>query len=255
MTGKTVFLRNIPNSITCLNLFCGCMSVVAAFGGNLSMAAYFIFAAAVFDFLDGFAARWLKAYSGIGKELDSLADMISFGAAPSFIMFAMLQHAASAQGLPTEMYACGWLISVFAFAIAVFSALRLAKFNVDTRQAESFIGLPTPANTLFICSLVFIAQMDGWIASLAGNLYFLLAVIVVFSYLLVAELPLFSLKFKSFGWKGNKIRYIFIALSALMLVLLHWAGLAAVIVWYILLSAFKQLFCKKQPVETDGKHI
>ncbi len=243
MPESRTLLRHLPNSITCLNLFCGCLSIIASFNNQLPMACYFIFAAAIFDFLDGFVARWLKAYSAIGKELDSLADMVSFGVAPASIMFFMLLAATAAQGLSVTMYTSGWFISLLAFVIAIFSALRLAKFNIDTRQTDSFIGLPTPANTLFICSLVFAAKSGGWLASVAGNMHFLLAVIVLFSYLLIAELPLFSLKFKSFNWKANKIRYIFIGLSVLILIILHWAGLAVVILLYIFLSILVQTLC------------
>jgi CDP-diacylglycerol--serine O-phosphatidyltransferase len=238
--------RHIPNAITCLNLFCGCLSVISTFNGRLEMASYFIFAAAVFDFFDGFMARWFKAYSVIGKELDSLADMVSFGVAPASIMYTLLLTAASKHGLSVEIYACGWLVATPAFIIAVFSALRLAKFNTDTRQTDSFIGVPTPAVTLFICSLAFISSGSKSLAMFTGNMFFLLAVVVVFSYLLVAELPLFSLKFKSFDWKSNKIRYVFMALSAFILIILHWAGLALVISVYIVLSIFTNIFCNKK---------
>jgi CDP-diacylglycerol--serine O-phosphatidyltransferase len=244
-------MRHIPNSITCLNLFCGCLSVVSAFNGRLDSAAYFIFAAAVFDFFDGFAARMLKVRSNIGKELDSLADMVSFGVAPASMMYMMLLRAVAAQGFPNDTFAVGGMISLSAFLIAVFSGLRLAKFNTDTRQTDSFIGLPTPANALFICALVFAAQGSGGLASLSGNMYFLLVVTVAFSLLLVAELPLFSLKFKTFDFKSNKIRYIFIGLSAVILVVLHWSGLAAIILLYILLSIFVRILCNRKPSSTQ----
>ena len=239
-------LRHVPNMITCLNVFCGCLSILSSFDGRLEMAAYFIFAAAVFDFFDGFTARLLKAYSAIGKELDSLADMVSFGVAPASIMYAMLLSAAAENGLPVEPYTCGWFVAILAYIIAVFSALRLAKFNIDERQTDSFIGLPTPANALFVCSLAFISSGNGQLAMFTNQLYVLLAVVVVFSYLLVAELPLFSLKFKSFDWKNNKIRYMFISLSALILMILHWVGLAVVILVYIILSIFTNILCNKK---------
>jgi len=212
----------------------------------LETAAYFILAAAVFDFFDGFAARWLKAYSAMGKELDSLADVVSFGVAPSVIMYALLLPAAGNLGLPVETFTCGWWMAKLAFVIAVFSALRLAKFNIDTRQTDSFIGLPTPANAIFICSLAFISSGNHSLAMLTDNLFFLLVVIVVFSYLLVAELPLFSLKFKSFDWKSNKIRYIFVILSAIVLMTLHWAGLSVVVLGYIIISVFTHILCNRK---------
>ena len=220
-------IRNIPNTISCLNLFCGCLSIVFAFSGRLDIAAYYIIAAAVFDFLDGFAARVLKAYSELGKQLDSLADAVSFGVAPASIMYHLLLAAATT-------YSFAWLIAPLAYIIAVFSALRLAKFNIDSRQSDSFIGLPTPANAIFICSLAFISLSDS--LSFITNIFFLLPATVVLSYLLVAEIPLFSLKFKSYDWKSNKIRYIFVVLSVLILLILHLAGLAFVILLYIVLS-------------------
>ena len=231
---KISLYRHAPNTITCLNLFCGCLSVVHSLGGMLDIAAYLILVAAVFDFLDGFAARWLKAYSDLGKQLDSLADMVSFGVAPASVMYMLLGN--------TGYY----LIAPAAYIIAVFSALRLAKFNIDTRQTDSFIGLPTPANALFICSLAFISADNIQLYVLTNdNIFFLLAVTAVSSYLLVAELPLFSLKFKSFDWKSNKIRYIFVIISVIVLIMLQWAGLAVVILIYIVLSIFTNLLCNR----------
>lgn len=220
--------KHIPNSITCLNLFSGCISCVMAFEGNYAMAAIFIYVAAVFDFLDGFAARLLKAYSAIGKELDSLADAISFGLAPGIIMFSLFQDIA----FPFFPDSISEYIPYLAFIIPVFSALRLAKFNIDERQSHSFIGLPTPANSIFI-------------ASLASNLpcffirygIFLVLIVLVFSYLLVAELPMFSLKIKNLKWKDNALRYIFIVLAIAMLLLWGFENLYLVIVLYILMSA------------------
>jgi len=237
--------RFVPNFITCLNLFCGCVSIVFAFYGRLEWAAYLIFLAAAFDFLDGFAARTLKAYSELGKQLDSLADVVSFGVAPASIMFELMLSAS----VEHELFQMGWLIAFSAYFIAVFSALRLAKFNIDTRQSDSFIGLPTPANALFICSLVFITSIEFF----EDNIYFLLAVVVVFSYLLVAELPLFSLKFKTFDWKSNKIRYFFVAFSILILLVLNWAGLAFVILSYIILSIISNILQKNRLAALKGR--
>ena len=244
MSKKLSSFRHVPNMITCLNLFCGCMSIVcSSFYYPLYGAAYFIFAAAVFDFFDGFAARRLKAYSAIGKELDSLADMVSFGVAPALIMFNLILLSID---FDSYLHPFDMLVASSAFLIAIFSALRLAKFNTDTRQADSFIGLPTPANALFICSLVFIQSVNNQFSLFVGNMFFLLTITIVFSYLLVAELPLFSLKFKSFDWKNNQIRYIFVALSAFILIFLHWTGLAVVIPIYIILSIFTNLLCNRK---------
>jgi len=230
--------RHVPNAITCMNLFCGCLSVVFSLDGMLVSAAYFILAAAVFDFLDGFAARWLRAYSAMGKELDSLADVVSFGVAPACIMYVLLLPAVVQSGLP------GW-VAASAFVIAVCAALRLAKFNIDTRQSDSFIGLPTPASALFVCSLTFMEGLAHPQDAITGNIFILLAVIVGLSLLMVSSLPLFSLKFKSFDWKNNKTRYIFVIISAIVLVFFQGAGLSTVILTYIILSVITNLLCNR----------
>ena len=185
--------KHIPNFITCLNLLSGCVAVWFAFNGNFEGAFIAIMLSAVFDFLDGLAARILKAYSPMGKELDSLADMISFGLAPGAIIFSLLTETGINELLP-----------YFAFIIPVFSGLRLAKFNIDDRQTSSFIGLPTPANAIFIAGLAF-AYPDF----LVTNLWLLVLITLVFSYLLIAEIPMFALKLKSLAWKENQIQYIF----------------------------------------------
>jgi CDP-diacylglycerol--serine O-phosphatidyltransferase len=224
-------IRNIPNIITCLNLLCGCLSIAVLIEGRLNDAAYFIFAASVFDFLDGFLARLMKAHSAIGKELDSLADMVSFGLAPATIMLLLLNNS-----IDNSAFSVPQWIAVFAYIIAVFSALRLAKYNTETQQTESFKGLPTPANAMFICSLVFISSGENMFAMLSGNFLFLMATTAVLSYLLVSKIHLFSLKFKSFEWKSNRIKYLFLAISAIILILLKWAGLSVIISIYIILS-------------------
>ena len=234
--------RHVPNAITCMNLFCGCLSVVFSLDGMLVTAAYLIFAAAVFDFLDGFAARLLRAYSAMGKELDSLADVVSFGVAPACIMYVLLLPTVVQFGLP------GY-VATSAFVIAVCAALRLAKFNIDQRQTDSFIGLPTPASALFVCSLAFMEDLDHPLDALIGNIFVLLAIIIGVSLLMVSSLPLFSLKFKTYDWKNNKTRYIFVILSAIVLAIFQGAGLAAVILTYILLSIITNLLCSKNVSE------
>ncbi|MBQ8502560.1 MAG: CDP-diacylglycerol--serine O-phosphatidyltransferase [Bacteroides sp.] len=225
--------RHLPNTLTCLNLFCGCMASVMAFRLNYDYALLFIIFSAVFDFFDGMAARTLNAYSLIGKDLDSLADDVSFGVAPSVIVFSLL----------TEMnYPSGWgsaavWLPYAAFLISVFSALRLAKFNNDTRQTTSFIGLPVPANALFWASLV--AGSHDWLLASVHPLW-LVAGVCLFSWLLVSEIPMFSLKFKHWTWKENRVSYSFLLLCIPLLVFLKTVGFAAVIVWYILLSLFTQ---------------
>jgi len=232
-------IKNIPNAITSLNLLSGCMSVVMAFRGNIEVATYFIFAAAIFDFFDGFAARALKAYSPLGKQLDSLADVVSFGVAPSAIMFNMLfviQTNIAFCANPNAIFA----VSFVSFFIAVFSAIRLAKFNIDERQTESFIGLNTPACALFICGLVHF-NLYSFIGCIV-----LLAAIPVLCFLLVCELPMFSLKIKkteSF-LKKYYLQVLLLACSLVFIVVWHFKGITMSIALYVVLSVFSSV--KKQ---------
>lgn len=234
--------KHIPNTITSLNLLSGCLSIVFAFEGYLNIAVYMIFAAAIFDFLDGMSARLLKAYSNVGKELDSLADLVSFGVAPSIIIFHMMKLAifGTTHTPPLENLSIYQIIFLLIpFIIAVLSGVRLAKFNVDERQTESFIGLAVPANALFFVSLylVSITTQEVFILDALKNEFVIAALSLIFSLLLVAEFPMFSFKVKNLAWSNNKIRYIFIVLSAILLILLHTIAVPAIIVLYILLSA------------------
>ena len=234
--------KHIPNTITSLNLLSGCVSITLAFEGYILFAVYMVFLAAIFDFLDGMSARLLKSYSVVGKELDSLADVVSFGVAPSVIIFHMMKISLfeTVHLPPVEMLSFREIILLFIpFFIAILSGVRLAKFNVDERQTENFIGLAVPANAMFFVSLylVSIVTTNNNLISLLKNEYVLSVIIVLFSLLLVAEFPMFSLKFKSLGLKGNKIRYIFIVLSAILLISLHTIAIPLIILLYILLSA------------------
>ena len=233
--------KNIPNTITCLNLLCGCMGIVCAFqeNGGILYSSVFIGLAAIFDFLDGFVARLLKAHSEIGKQLDSLADMVTFGVLPGVMMFKLIDEAF------TQFHQDSMHLQYIGFLITVFSAIRLAKFNIDTRQTDSFIGLPTPANSILIASFPLIIlqtfellpNRNTTLVHLSiANPYFLIGLTVVMSYLLVAELPLFALKFKNFGWTDNKIRYIFLGLSLVMLIAFEFVAVPFIIALYILLS-------------------
>ena len=221
-------IRNIPNAITCCNLISGCIATGYAFAFDARMALVWIITGAAFDFFDGMLARLLHAYSNIGKDLDSLADDVSFGVAPSMMVFSLFREMCQpATGV------CTWLPYV-AFLIAVFSALRLAKFNNDSRQTTSFIGLPVPANALFWASLV-----TGGHDFLLTHLYMpvcLVPLICLFSWLLVSEIPMFSLKFKSLKWKDNKVSFTFLLVCIPLLALLGACSFAAIIVWYIILS-------------------
>lgn len=222
--------RYIPNTVTCLNLFSGCIACLMAFEAKYELAFGFIILSAVFDFLDGMLARLLKAYSKIGKELDSLADDISFGFAPALLVFTFFREV----HYPAFLSGIVDIIPYSAFLIAVFSALRLAKFNTDERQTSSFIGLPVPANALFWGALI--VGGHDLLLSDSFNAVYLFVLVVIFSLLLVSEIPMFSLKFKNLSWKDNKISFIFLLVSIPLLLLLQVGGFAAVIVWYIVLS-------------------
>ena len=226
--------KHIPNTITCCNLLSGCVAAVYAFEGAYPIAFACIIMGAVFDFFDGLSARALKVSSPIGKELDSLADVITFGLAPATMVFSWLRECADAH---LDMLAA-FAVPFFAFLLVAFSALRLAKFNVDERQTSSFIGLPTPANALFWGALV-IGSHDKIVTAPYGWLL-VLALVGLFSWLLVAEIPMFSLKFKNLSWKSNRTAYIFLLVSIVLLIVLGITGLSAVIGWYIILSILTQ---------------
>lgn len=216
--------KHIPNTITCLNLISGCIATYWAFQGDYRMALLFIIIGALFDFFDGMVARLLHVSSPIGKELDSLADDITFGFAPSAIVFSFLH---------TFMYELSPLYYL-AFIMAAFSALRLAKFNLDERQVLGFIGLPTPANALFWGSLIVGLEEYPYFE---GMEWMILIGTFISSYLLISEIPMFALKFKSWGWKGNEIKYIFLLTCIPLLLIFQVTGIAIIIAWYIILSA------------------
>lgn len=233
--------KHIPNTITSCNLICGCIAIFFAFYNDYSTAFLLIVLAAVFDFFDGMSARLLGVSSPIGKELDSLADVVSFGVAPSAIVFMFLGELCSIHWQLPLFTIMPWLrmaIPYFAFIMAAFSALRLAKFNLDERQTSSFIGVPTPANTLFWASLI-VGMHDMLILS-PWTIAAVLALVLLCSYLLIAELPLFALKFKHWGWHGNEIKYIFVFSCIPLLAILRLSGFAAIIVWYVVLSVVAQ---------------
>lgn len=236
----------VPNTITSLNLVCGCLSVFFAVDGQLGLAAVFIFAAAVFDFFDGFSARLLKAYSAIGKELDSLADLVSFGLAPAAIVFTLLeltlfgtnQHIQDIDASLNQ-----WILLLSSLVIPVAGAFRLAKFNTDDRQSDQFLGMPIPANAIFFASiaLVLILGDQKFIEPIILNKYTLLISIFACSFLMVSELPMFNLKFKNVRLKENALRYFFLATTLLMLIFLQLYALPLIIIWYVLLSAISHL--------------
>lgn len=229
-------IKHIPNTITCLNLFSGCMSVVTAASNDLHAAFLWIVSAAIFDFMDGFAARLLKAYSPMGKELDSLSDVVSFGVAPGMIVYALFSQAAIQLQLQGNWAV---LLPLFAFVIPVFSGLRLAKFNIDDRQTFSFIGLPVPAHALFWGSLAYSVQ--AWLPTYASwLLYGGIILACLTSYLLISEIPMFSMKVKSVAWKGNEYRYILLLAAILFITFWGYLGVTGAIVLYFILSLFNR---------------
>ena len=223
--------KHIPNSITCCNLISGCIATGFAFAGNIKVALLLIIIGAVFDFFDGMFARLLNVSSPIGKELDSLADVITFGLAPSTIIFSQL-HVMS---YPTFLEPLRDYLPYAAFIIAAFSALRLAKFNLDERQSLGFIGLPTPANALFWGSLL--VGVGEKLETRPWALYFILAGVLISSWLLVSEIPMFALKFKHWSFKGNEVKYLFLITCCPLVVIFGISSFAIIIAWYVILSA------------------
>lgn len=219
------FKSHIPNSLTLLNLFSGSLGVIYVLDGKIIWGAYFILLSAFFDFLDGFAARLLKVQGELGKQLDSLADMVSFGLLPGIILYAM----ASQTNLPE------WT-PFLTLLVPLFSALRLAKFNIDTRQGDQFIGLPTPASALFISTLPFLAIEWVRLGQVLTSGWVLIGISFAISFLLVAELPMIALKFKNFSFSDNVYRYLLIFIGAIGVIWMGLAGVPLVIFGYIVLS-------------------
>ena len=225
-----IVTKHIPNTLTSCNLISGCIAIVFALSANYTMALTFIVVGAVFDFFDGMSARLLGVSSPIGKELDSLADVVTFGVAPSSMIYTLFLTLSKSGWNETLAFAVPYV----AFVMAAFSALRLAKFNLDERQTTSFIGLPTPANALF------------WGALIVGNenvfdensyyIYLLIILVFVSSWLLVAEIPMFALKFKHWGWRDNKVKYVFLISCLPILLIFGISGISVIIAWYICLS-------------------
>ena len=225
-----IVTKHIPNTLTSCNLISGCIAIVFALNANFSMALTFIVVGAVFDFFDGMSARLLGVSSPIGKELDSLADVVTFGVAPSSMIYSLL----------LILDKTGWndtlaaLVPYVAFVMAAFSSIRLAIFNLDERQTTSFIGLPTPANALFWGALI--VGGEEMLAEQSNVILLLVALVFLSSWLLVAEIPMFALKFKHWGWHENKIKYVFIVSCLPILLIFRISGISVIIAWYIFLS-------------------
>lgn len=233
--------KNIPNAITSLNLLSGVLATTFALNGQLKVATLLIFAGAVFDFFDGFVARLLKVSSEIGKELDSLADLISFGFAPAamystYIKYLLTNHYDYPIG---NMNAMGLFWTLIPFILVAFAALRLAKFNLDTRQTENFLGLTTTATGLFTASLMWLVVDNiSWFCNwLRPSIVIML--ILIFCVLLISEVPMFSLKIKHWTWRGNELRFILLAIAVISIIIFGVGGIALTILLYILFSLVK----------------
>jgi CDP-diacylglycerol--serine O-phosphatidyltransferase len=240
------FRNHIPNLITLLNLSSGLIALVFAFETNLQMAFFWVCAGIFFDFWDGFFARILKAKSAIGLQLDSLADMVTSGVVPGVVMFQLLANINDMHeeyNLAAENNYMG-ILPYVGFVITLASCYRLAKFNVDTRQTDSFIGLPTPANALFIMSLPIILHEtgEGFIFDSLSNPYVLIGISLLSAFMLNAEIPLFSLKVKYFNWESNKVQFIFLIISLLLLFFFQYLAIPLIILFYVLLSFLSNKF-------------
>ena len=220
--------KHIPNLITLGNLYCGTIATIFAVQENFKLAALFVVLGIVFDFFDGFAARLLNVSGELGKQLDSLADMVTSGVVPGIIMYHLFDNASS--GIPALKY--------FGLLLTLGACYRLAKFNIDTRQSDSFIGLPTPAMSLFIISLPLIQEYTTieFVQYLISNHYFLLVITLLLTYLMNAELPLFSLKFKNYNFKNNVVKYLFLIASLTLLLSVKYIAIPLVILLYVVLS-------------------
>ncbi|MCK9448941.1 MAG: CDP-alcohol phosphatidyltransferase family protein [Bacteroidales bacterium] len=229
--------RHIPNFLTLMNLLSGSLSVYFFSIGHLDWASYMIFIAAMFDFLDGFVARMLHVSSPLGVQLDSLADVVSFGLAPSFLLMQLIMDS---HGRRSFMLFSVDIVPFLALLIVLFAALRLAKFNIDDRQTTRFLGLPTPAAGLMIASLPLLKMQlyegQSLFYMLVTNTYFYLATILILCVLMVSEFPLLGLKFKTFGWRMNELRYIFLIASAILLVWLYWIAIPFILLLYLFIS-------------------
>jgi CDP-diacylglycerol--serine O-phosphatidyltransferase len=272
--------KQIPNIVTSLNLLCGFLGILTIAYGYNSLSGlpnndipiYLMFAAAFFDFVDGFVARALKVDSPLGKQLDSLADVVTFGVLPGLLMFvaigeslACYQHnyffsvfeflkGGMVSGIPADSIAytdkirSGALVGIVcllpALLVPILSAFRLAKFNIDTRQSHSFIGLPTPANGLFLATVYYVIQHNSYGVANCFHPALLAGLVFVFAVLLVAPIPLFAMKFKAFTWKGNEVRFIFLAMAITLLAIFQLAAFPIVIILYILTSIINNILTR-----------
>jgi CDP-diacylglycerol--serine O-phosphatidyltransferase len=239
--------RHIPNLITLLNLACGTAAIILALEGQWRWAVYLVLAASVFDFLDGFAARMLKAYSKIGKQLDSLADMVSFGVLPAVFIYILFKNLFLNQPVDSgKIYNyLQWVVLVSVLLVPAFSAIRLARFNTEEDQGTFFYGLPTPAHALFWTGIFWQMMENGSLFGSPLNLFFMWAIMLIMAFHMILPVPMYSLKFEHFRLRGNLIRYLLLLLSLVILLSVGWGGLSLVILLYILLSLLNLLLAKR----------
>lgn len=240
--------QHIPNAVTCLNLICGAWGIVLAFESEegLLWAPFLVWAALWFDFLDGFLARMLGVHNRIGKDLDSLADMVTFGVFPALVMYNLMRQVSCDPTVCTGIFSSEYF-PYTSFLIIVMSAMRLARFNVDTREIDGFMGVPTPTNAQLITALPLIASKYTFYHDIIMQPKVLLGITVVMSYLLVAEIPLLSLKMKNWRFeKENIYRYVFVVTSLIIYIIWTYATIPIIIGWYILLSLIRNFLYKKQ---------
>lgn len=236
--------------LTLLNLLCGCLAIISTFHKSFELTAILLVIAAIFDFFDGFAARLLGVHSELGKQLDSLADMVTFGVVPGFVMYQLIIYAIGSGAAYLGPDEPVWYLAYAGMLIPLFSAYRLAKFNIDTRQSDQFIGLPTPANALLISFLPLLMIPEGnAIAEILLKPYVLITLCAIQSYLMVAELPMIALKFKSFGWKGNQWRYLLLLLSAVVVLLIKQKAVPFIIILYVILSLIQNMFNQEKQIK------
>ena len=245
--------NQIPNAITILSLIMACLAIILTFEGELAIAAYLLIGSCVADFLDGFAARALKVNNPIGKEIDSLVDMIAFGVAPAMLMYRITKIAQETN--PVQLLTDYSWLHYIVFCIPIFSAIRLAKFNIDTRQTKSFIGLAVPAHASFyiFCALLFlfpdlpkVINVDGFITPIVSNPLFMLLVCIPLSFMMLAEVPMFSLKVKNLKWAENKQPLTFLFLWLALLGLTNIVAMPTIIVIYIVWSIILKYSNKNQ---------
>ena len=226
-------VKHIPNLVTLGNLACGCLGIMFAFNGDLALGAYMVFLGAAFDFADGFVARALKVSSELGKQLDSLSDDVTFGVLPASLLVLLMSN-----GNTTE-----WYLAAPLYVLALATAYRLAKFNISEEQSTSFIGMPSPASGIFFAALtlgVVQQQFPQVLLDALAQPYTLYVLAAVFSYLMISPLPMFAMKVKGYGWKGNEFRYILIVSAVVLTILFKFAGVALTIIAYILLSIIEK---------------